>query len=78
MTEWTCQDVFENLSRYVDGDLAAEERAAFESHIQSCERCQQFGDEFFRAIEALRLALDVPSREREDAVIQMILDNAAG
>ena len=49
-----CEQVFALLSDYLDGELSAETRAAFESHISGCTMCSRFGAEFSAIIDALR------------------------
>jgi hypothetical protein len=39
MNTWTCEQTEARLSDYLDGLLDAAERAAFEAHVPSCERC---------------------------------------
>lgn len=34
-----CQILLEQLSAYIDGDLAAPECAMIEKHMETCERC---------------------------------------
>jgi|SRR5271155_3527438 len=36
---WTCFDIEERLSDYVDGVLSAEDRAAFDAHLAGCAGC---------------------------------------
>ncbi|MBL4683588.1 MAG: zf-HC2 domain-containing protein [Nannocystaceae bacterium] len=49
-----CQQVFDRLSAYMDGELSASDRSAFEGHVASCTRCSQFGEEFVAVVLALR------------------------
>ena len=39
MNNWTCEQTEARLSDYLDGVLDAGERAAFDAHVPSCERC---------------------------------------
>jgi len=73
MSEWKCQTVFENLSNYLDGDLSDSDKKDFERHIVSCEKCDQFGEEFFRVVEALRKSPSFQSEEREAKIVERIL-----
>src|SRR5688500_5154494 len=47
-----CQDYDDQLGDYVDGALDAASRAAFESHLGTCERCRSLASDF----QAIRLA----------------------
>lgn len=40
MKTMDCKEVLANLSCYIDGDGAAELRAALEHHISRCRRCR--------------------------------------
>jgi len=47
-------DKFKSLiTAYLDGELPPEERALFESHLASCERCAKDLDEFAKLKEEL-------------------------
>jgi len=60
-----CFDVLERLSDYVDGELAAAERAQVEAHLKGCDECTKFGGEFGAVVTRLRERLgaraDVPA-----------------
>lgn len=49
-----CFEVLAQLSDYVDGELAAEERSKIETHLAGCDTCTQFGGEFGAVLKALR------------------------
>src|SRR5579885_3017624 len=36
---WTCEQIEARLSDCLDGQLSAEERAAFEAHVRVCAQC---------------------------------------
>ena len=38
----TCRDVIDFLMAYVDGQLTAEQRAAFDQHLSICEACRDY------------------------------------
>jgi len=43
MTDWTCKQVIlDLLIEYEDGQMASEERADFERHIEMCPPCVRF------------------------------------
>ncbi len=52
-----CSEVLASLSDYLDGELAAEARAAIEAHLAGCDRCARFGGGMAGALAALRAAL---------------------
>lgn len=64
----SCSDVLARLSDYVDGDLAADERARLELHLAGCDGCARFGGEFSATVRALHAhlagAARVPDRLR--------------
>ena len=49
-----CHEVLEVLSDYLDGDLAAERRAAVDAHLVGCDVCERFGGEVSAVIRALK------------------------
>lgn len=63
-----CHQVLEQLSRYLDHELAAGDRALFERHVLECDVCSRFGGEFAAAVDALRVSLQsedrLPSEKR--------------
>lgn len=40
----TCKEIIDLLSDYLDGDLPADRRHAFEDHINDCPPCVEFLD----------------------------------
>jgi anti-sigma factor RsiW len=55
----SCSEILARLSDYVDGDLAAAERARVEAHLRGCDGCARFGGEFRATVRALREHLGV-------------------
>jgi hypothetical protein len=50
----TCQDVERRLSRFVDGDLDADEQAAVSSHLDTCPACRAIAADLTRIRDAAR------------------------
>jgi anti-sigma factor RsiW len=42
MTTLTCRQVADFLMAYLDGELAAAERAAFDAHLHHCDECVRY------------------------------------
>lgn len=55
-----CGAVLEQLSAYVDGELAAEEEALIEAHLRGCDWCEHFGGRFADTVRSLRASLGEP------------------
>jgi anti-sigma factor RsiW len=49
-----CRDVLADLSDYVDGDLSPERVARLGEHLQGCDHCERFGNEFSSVVTALK------------------------
>ena len=48
----TCREATEFLTDYLEGDLHADLRAAFEDHLSRCANCVAFLAQFRRTIQA--------------------------
>lgn len=55
-----CTEVLDDLSDYLDGDLAADRVRRIEAHLKGCDWCERFGGDFADAITALRARLAAP------------------
>lgn len=53
----SCSQVLARLSELLDGELAADERARVEAHVQGCDVCARFGGTFGAVLQALRARL---------------------
>ncbi|HAK95290.1 MAG TPA: hypothetical protein DCM87_09870 [Planctomycetes bacterium] len=51
-----------DIRAYLDGELAADARAAFEAHLAACGRCRQDAADLAKVLALLRAAPDVPVR----------------
>jgi len=54
-----CEDMNRGLSMFLDGALSAEDRARFEAHLGSCDRCRAELEGFLQVASALRDATTV-------------------
>ena len=56
-----CRDVVEVVTDYLEGELAPDDRRAFERHLAACEGCQAY-------LEQLRTVIRVAGRPTVAAV----------
>ena len=50
----TCQSFLDDLSDYIDGDVAEEIRVSFEAHLAKCPNCWVVFDETQRTVEIVQ------------------------
>lgn len=50
----TCQSFLDDLSDYIDGDVAEEIRITFEAHLAKCPNCWVVFDETQRTVEIVQ------------------------
>ena len=48
--DFTCQELVELVTDYLEGSLTPDERRAFEEHLQICEGCVNYVDQMREAI----------------------------
>jgi anti-sigma factor RsiW len=48
----TCQEVFERLSEYLDGELSPQECAKMQAHLRDCGPCVDFVESLRKSIYA--------------------------
>lgn len=66
MTDLTCREVSDFLLDYLEDELAPQERAAFERHLQHCDECVVY----IRQYEAgVRLGRAAMATDDEDCVV---------
>lgn len=53
----SCDQVFERLSEFVDGELSAADRAAVVDHLAECRHCERFGAQFAATLQTVRVQL---------------------
>jgi anti-sigma factor RsiW len=49
----TCKELVEVITEYLEGTLAAEDRARFERHLAGCDGCHAYLDQMRETIRAL-------------------------
>jgi anti-sigma factor RsiW len=69
-----CRTAAPLVSAYIDGELAGDERTAFEGHLATCPACRQRLDEERAVVAAVRGSLPLygapaPLRERVEALL---------
>lgn len=52
MAELTCRELLELLTDYLDGALAGPVAASVDRHLDECEHCRHYLEEFRASIEA--------------------------
>lgn len=70
----TCEELTEFLSRYLDGELAAEQRSVFEGHLEACPPCEVYLDTFKETIRMGKEVSCPPAKETmPDSLVRAIL-----
>ena len=49
--QFSCQELVELLTSYMEGALPDDERAAFEQHLEGCDGCHAYLDQMRATIE---------------------------
>jgi anti-sigma factor RsiW len=66
----TCREMVELVTAYLDGDLAADQRARFEEHLAVCDGCQAYVEEMRDTLRSLgRLPEERLSPQARDTLI---------
>ena len=50
MEEMPCQELVEVVTDYLEGALAARDRARFEAHLSECEACRHYVEQIRRTV----------------------------
>jgi anti-sigma factor RsiW len=50
LPEMPCQELVEVITDYLDGALTATDRARFEAHLEECDACQDYVEQFRQTI----------------------------
>lgn len=66
--------VRESLSAYIDGEVAAAERARIGAHLESCEECRQYLDELRRTVAFIQSSEPVRAPEGFRAQVRSKLE----
>lgn len=63
----SCQELIELVTDYIEGILSSEDRARFESHLNSCSGCRAYLAQVRRTIEIVGTLekSDIPDDARE-------------
>ena len=69
----TCREVAEFLMQYLDGELPAAQREAFDRHIAVCPDCQRYLATYRTTIEAERAAFSNDERDAPEELMRAIL-----
>jgi anti-sigma factor RsiW len=64
----TCQEVVELVTDYLDGALAPEDAARLEAHLQGCDGCTAYIEQF-RTTTRLAAAAKLEVRPDRDALL---------
>ena len=76
----TCREFVEVLTDYLEGVIAAEERADIERHIVICRGCSNYVEQFRSTIDLLGriAAVDEPEQAQASAALSIFRDWQAG
>ena len=58
---YSCQEIIDLLTEYIDGDLNAAEKREFERHIADCAPCRAFLRTYRKSDEIARTTLEPPA-----------------
>jgi len=73
--DWNCTNSEGRLSDYLDGQLTAEEAAAFSAHAATCARCTELLEQVGGLVRRMRQLEEVPEPPQ---LVQKILDATLG
>jgi anti-sigma factor RsiW len=68
----TCRELIEFLADYLDGELAAEERAAFDAHLAVCPYCVDYLASYRETIHLGRRALAVEAELLGEVPVELV------
>jgi anti-sigma factor RsiW len=64
LTSYTCQQLVELITDYLESALDPLERASFEAHLAFCTGCRNYLSQMQRTVDALEYAPPLPPAER--------------
>jgi anti-sigma factor RsiW len=67
-----CRELIEFLAAYLDGELAAEERAAFESHLSLCPHCVDYLASYRKTIHLGKQALAAEAEILQEVPAELV------
>ena len=74
-----CRELVERLTEYLDGALAAEERADIERHLVICRGCSNYVEQFRSTIDLLgRIADDEPDDAQASTALAIFREWQSG
>jgi anti-sigma factor RsiW len=75
LPELPCRELVELVTDYLENRLSPPDRARFEAHLEACEACRAFMDQFRQTIRALgRLPEESLSPEARAALLAAFRD----
>ncbi len=72
---WTCEQIEEHLSDYVDRLLAGGERSGFEAHVAACPRCARLAERVGQVVNHMHRLEPIEAPPR---LVPQILDGTLG
>jgi anti-sigma factor RsiW len=73
----TCRDAYAFLQEYIEGELEAPLRAAFDQHLAQCSSCRRYLAQYEAVIAAMRSSHGVVGGA-VDGAVDGVVDGAAG
>ncbi len=67
-----CRECFEFILRYLDGELAPDERSSFEVHMSKCPPCRRYLSQYKLTVDAGKAACAESNRLPSDVPEELI------
>ena len=71
-----CEEMQERISRMIDGDLSARERAELADHLDACPECSAIYEAFASLRDGLRGAAEEPPADLTDRIMARVREEA--